>query len=65
MTPPQMLGLLSISIGSGLLLVESCIDHDRFLDLTGTTLALLWPACVSAITVGACAIGVGRQAEHE
>lgn len=65
MNPPQLLGLLSILSGSGLLLVESCIDHDRFLDLTGTTLALLWPACVSAIAVGAGAIGVGKLAEHE
>lgn len=65
MNPPWSLGLLSVIIGSGLLLAESCIGPDRFLDLTGTTLALLWPACVSAIAVGACAIGVGKLAEHE
>lgn len=65
MNPPQLLGLLSIISGSGLLLVESCIDYDRFLDLTGTTLALLWTACVSAIAVGVGAIGMGKQAEQE
>lgn len=65
MNPPQILGLLAVIIGSGLLLVEPLIGPDRFLDLTGTTLALLWPACVSVIAVGVCAIGVGRHAEPE
>lgn len=62
---PQILGLLAVVIGSGLLLAESLIGPDCFLDLTGTTLALLWPACVAIIAIGVGAIGVGRQAERE
>jgi hypothetical protein len=65
MNPTQLLGALTLTAGCTLLVSEPVLGPDRLLELTGTTLVSLRPACVIAIGLGILAIGVGRREEKD
>lgn len=61
----RLLGVLTLAIGSSLLLSEPLLGQDLFWELTGTTLMSLRFACTVAIVLGALAVGLGMREEWE
>jgi len=59
----QLLGALTLATGGGLLWSTPFVDHERFVQWSGSTLVTLTPLCITAIALGMIAIWIGRDGE--
>ena len=65
MTVTRVLGIFALAAGGSLLLSEPLLGPDLLTEVTGIHVTSLYPLCAVNIMVGAVAMEVGRQEEHE
>ena len=65
MSPIQLMGILGLATGAGLLLSEPILGQYLLAELTGLQIVLLRIMCAIVVALGALAVGLSLQESEE